>query len=376
MDEKMNGKAMIAMSGGVDSSVAAYLMKARGCDCVGVTMKLFSNEDIGVEDSACCSVKDTDDARGVAWRLGIPHYVFNFSGDFEREVIRRFVAAYGRGDTPNPCVDCNRYIKFERLFSRARLLEYDFIVTGHYARIEWDGEKGRFSLKKALDGAKDQSYFLYALTQEQMAHTLFPLGGLRKAEVREIARAQGFLNAQKRESQDICFVPEGGYADFIERYTGERGEPGDFIDASGKVLGRHRGQIRYTVGQRKGLGIAFGSEKGERSKRGERLPLYVCGKNPADNTVTLGGEEALYSRALLAGEFNWVAPPPPPETPLRVAARTRYRQDERGATAERLGDGTVRVEFDEPQRAVATGQAVVLYDGDDLVGGGTIIRVL
>jgi tRNA-specific 2-thiouridylase len=351
---------MIAMSGGVDSSVAACLMKAGGYDCTGVTMKLFSNEDIGVEDSACCSLKDTDDARSVAWRLGIPHYVFNFAEDFERQVIQRFVEAYRRGDTPNPCADCNRYIKFERLFSRARLLEYDFIVTGHYARIEWNEGEGRFALKKALDSAKDQSYFLYSLTQEQMAHTIFPLGGLKKTEVRKIAQEQGFLNAQKRESQDICFVPEGSYADFIERRTGEKDTPGDFIDRSGKVLGRHRGRIRYTIGQRKGLGIAF------------PRPMYVCGKNSADNTVTLGGEEDLYVSALLAGEFNWVIRPP--EAPIRVAARTRYRQTERRAAAERLDGGFVRVEFDEPQRAVAAGQAVVLYDGDNLVGGGTIVR--
>jgi tRNA-specific 2-thiouridylase len=358
----MSKKAMIAMSGGVDSSVAAYLMKAGGYDCTGVTMKLFSNEDIGVEDSACCSLKDTDDARSVAWRLEIPHYVFNFSEDFDRQVVRRFVESYERGDTPNPCIDCNRYVKFERLFSRSRLLEYDFIVTGHYARIEWNEGEGRFALKKALDGTKDQSYFLYALTQEQMAHTLFPLGGLRKTEVRELAREQGFLNAQKRESQDICFVPEGSYADFIERYTGKKDAPGDFVDRFGAALGRHKGQVRYTVGQRKGLGMSFPQ------------PMYVCGKSPADNTVTLGGEESLYSSALLAGEFNWIVRPP--ESPIRAAARTRYRQAERRATAERLEDGTVRVNFDEPQRAVATGQAVVLYDGDELVGGGTIIRVL
>jgi tRNA-specific 2-thiouridylase len=370
----MGKRAMIAMSGGVDSSVAAYLMKAGGYDCTGVTMKLFSNEAIGVEDSACCSLKDTDDARGVAWRLEIPHYVFNFSEDFERRVIRRFVEAYKRGDTPNPCIDCNRYIKFERLFARARLLEYDFIVTGHYARIERNEEKGCFVLKKALDDAKDQSYFLYALTQDQMARTLFPLGGLRKAEVREIAREQGFLNAQKRESQDICFIPEGGYADFIERYTGEKDAPGDFVDIdidtdvdgrSGRVLGRHKGHIRYTIGQRKGLGMSF------------PRPMYVCGKNPEDNTVALGGEEALYSKGLIAADFNWVVRPPDAR-PIRVAAKTRYRQTERPATAERLEDGagSVKVEFDEPQRAVATGQAVVLYDGDELAGGGTIVRVL
>lgn len=349
---------MIAMSGGVDSSVAAYLMKEQGFDCVGVTMKLFSNTDIGIgRDDVCCSLKDTDDARDVAYRLGIPHYVFNFSADFIGQVIQRFVEAYENGRTPNPCIDCNRYIKFGRLFSRAMELE-SFIVTGHYARIEQAGP-GRFLLKKGLDNAKDQSYFLYSMTQEQLAHTLFPLGGLRKQEVREIALAQHFINAKKHESQDVCFVTEGNYADFIERHRGKCYPAGDFIDAAGHVLGRHKGLIRYTVGQRKGLGLSF------------PRPLYVCEKNLRDNTVTLGDEGLLYAKVLFAEDLNWIVPPP---AVLRVMAKTRYRQPEQEATVRVEGD-KIRVEFDEPQRALATGQAVVLYDGDVVIGGGTIAGV-
>jgi tRNA-specific 2-thiouridylase len=347
---------MVAMSGGVDSSVAAYLMRERGFDCVGVTMKLYSNGDVGADDAVCCSARDADDARAVAWALGIPHYVFNFTADFDRNVIRRFVELYGQGRTPNPCVDCNRFIKFGRLLGRAMELDFSHVVTGHYARIE--KRKDGFALKKALDETKDQSYFLYAMTREQLAHTIFPLGEMKKTETREIAERQGFLNARKRESQDICFVPGGDYARFIERRTGKDLPPGDFVDETGAVLGRHRGQARYTVGQRKGLGSFPG-----------RGPLFVRGRDAENDTVTLGGEESLYSRGLSAGEFNWIAEP---AGPIRVRARTRYRQAGQWATAERTGEDTARVEFDEPQRAVAPGQAVVLYDGDIVVGGGTI----
>jgi tRNA-specific 2-thiouridylase len=347
---------MIAMSGGVDSSVAAYLMKERGFACVGVTMKLYSNEDIGADDAVCCSVRDADDARSVAWALEIPHYVFNFSDDFGRKVVRRFVEGYGRGRTPNPCVDCNRFIKFDRLLGRAAELGFSHLVTGHYARIERQGDG--FVLKKALDETKDQSYFLYALTQKQMAHTIFPLGELKKSEVREIAEREGFRNARKRESQDICFVPGGDYARFIERYTGQELLPGDFVDETGALLGRHGGQARYTIGQRKGLGSFPG-----------RGPLFVGNRDAESNTVTLAEEGALYSKTLSAAEFNWIASP---TGPVRVQARTRYRQAGQWATAERTGAETARVEFDRPQRAVAPGQAVVLYDGDAVVGGGTI----
>ncbi len=357
----MNNRAIIAMSGGVDSSVAAYLMKERGFDCIGVTMKLFHNEDVGVSrENGCCSLEDAEDARSVARGLGMPFYVFNFSDRFKETVIDRFVAAYERGATPNPCIDCNRFLKFGRLFRRAKELEYDRIATGHYARIEKDGGSGRYLLKKALDADKDQSYVLYAMTQEQLEHTVFPLGGMKKSEVRAIAAEKGFVNAKKHDSQDICFVRNGSYADFIEQYTGRRCPRGSFTDMDGKVLGEHKGIIRYTVGQRKGLGISSSA------------PLYVVGVEPETNTVRLGRGSDLYSRTVKAEDINLVAVESI-EQPLRVKAKVRYRQPEQPATVVQSGEDSLEVLFDEPQRAVTKGQAIVLYDGDTVVGGGTII---
>ncbi len=351
-------KVLIAMSGGVDSSVAAFLMKEQGCDCIGATMKLFHNEDIGVKATkTCCSLEDVEDARSVAFRLGIPYYVFNFSDDFKGQVIDRFIAAYEHGATPNPCIDCNRYLKFERLYKRARILGCNAIVTGHYARIVF--ENGRWLLKKALDEGKDQSYVLYSLTQEQLAHTRLPLGELHKSETRRIAEEQGFYNADKPDSQDICFVPDGDYARFIARYTGHDCPAGDFVDEDGRVLGRHKGIVHYTVGQRKGLGIAADA------------PLYVKRIDAAENRVVLSGNDALFSRELTANDFNWIACDIPPRE-LRAAARVRYHQREQAATVTVLEDGRVHLVFDEPQRAVTPGQAVVLYDGDTVLGGGTI----
>lgn len=356
----MKKKAIIAMSGGVDSSVAACLMKQQGYDCMGVTMKLFANEDIGISrEHSCCSLDDVEDARSVARVLGIPYYVFNFSDRFREDVIERFISAYENGRTPNPCIDCNRYLKFDKLYHRANELGYDFVVTGHYARVERDASSGRYLLKKAVDAAKDQSYVLYAMTQEQLAHTLFPLGGMTKPDVRKIAEEQGFVNARKHDSQDICFVQHGNYADFIEEYTGKSYPEGDFLDLDGHVLGRHRGIIRYTVGQRKKLGLSFTE------------PMYVCGVNPSDNTVILGEESALYSRILTARGINLISVSSV-DRPMRVKARVRYRQKESWATVIQPDERTLRVEFDEPQRAVTKGQAVVLYDGDTVVGGGTI----
>lgn len=355
----MGEKALIAMSGGVDSSVAAFLTKAQGFDCVGVTMKLVGNEDIGEKPGkTCCSLADVEDARSVAFRLGMPHYVFNFRSDFKTQVIDRFVTAYESGATPNPCIDCNRYLKFERLLRRARELSCRYVVTGHYARIVEEG--GRYLLKKALDRDKDQSYFLYTMTQEQFAHIRFPLGELYKTEVRTLAEEQGFLNAKKPDSQDICFVPDGDYGAFLERYTGRAYPAGDFLDLTGRAVGRHRGLARYTVGQRKGLGLALGKR------------VYVCGKSVEDNTVTVGPEEELYSRELYAGDMNWIVEDPP-SGPLQVKAKLRSGQREQPAVVF-PEKGGARVLFDEPQRAVAIGQAVVLYDGDTVIGGGVIER--
>lgn len=358
----MNNKAIIAMSGGVDSSVAAYLMKEKGFNCIGVTLKLFNNEDAGVSrEKSCCSLEDVEDARSVAYRLGIPFYVFNFTADFRDTVIRRFVEGYEKGATPNPCIDCNRYIKFDKLFNRAKELGYDYVVTGHYARIAYNGE--RYVLKKAVDSTKDQSYVLYAMTQEQLAHTLFPLGELNKTETRKIAVENGFVNARKRDSQDICFVPDGDYAKFIEGYTGKRYEKGNFIDTNGNILGEHKGIIRYTIGQRKGLGLALPK------------PVYVCSKCLESNTVMLGEKNELFSKSLNAADFNWIACEKI-EKPIRVKAKVRYKQVEQSAIVTQISPDKVHIEFDEPQRAITKGQAVVLYDGDVVVGGGTIHDII
>ena len=353
-------KALIAMSGGVDSSVAAFLIKQQGLDATGVTMKLYDNEDIGIaRENTCCSDDDIADARAVCARLSIPYYVFNFRDDFNTEVIDRFIKAYENGSTPNPCIDCNRYIKFERLMRRMAELNMDYVVTGHYARIEYDEERKRYLLKKALDDKKDQSYVLYSLTQEQLSHTLFPLGSLNKDEVRKIAEENGFVNAKKHDSQDICFVPDGKYAEFIEGYTGKKYECGDFVDRDGKRLGEHKGIIRYTIGQRKGLGLALPA------------PMYVLEKDLDNNKVVLGFNDDLFTKELYAEDINLISIKEINE-PIRVSAKVRYNQKEQPATVERDGD-RLHIVFDEPQRAICKGQAVVLYDGDIVVGGGKIM---
>ena len=351
-------KAIIAMSGGVDSSVAAWLMKRDGYDCMGVTMRLFAGEDsCERKGHTCCSLDDVEDARSVARQLGIPYFVFNFTEDFGTQIMDRFVCAYENGFTPNPCIDCNRYMKFEKLMKRAKELDYDYVVTGHYARIE--EQDGKFLLKKAIDEKKDQSYVLYSLTQEQLAHTLFPLGGMTKPQIREMAEEQGLINARKHDSQDICFVPDGDYAGFIERYTGRNFEPGNFVDQEGHVLGQHKGIICYTIGQRKGLGLAL------------QEPMYVCRIDPKTNTVVLGRDRDLWSKELTAKDFHWISGEVPTGT-QRIKAKIRYRHQEQWANAEITGPDSIHLVFDEPQRAITCGQSVVLYDGDVVVGGGTI----
>ena len=353
-------KAIIAMSGGVDSSVAALLTKETGDECIGATMKLFHNEDVGIKkEKTCCSLDDVEDARSVCYRMGIKYYVFNFSERFKEDVMDRFVDAYEHGCTPNPCIDCNRYLKFDKMFQRMRELEYDYIVTGHYARVEYDEEKGRYLLKKAVDDTKDQSYVLYMLTQEQLAHISLPLGGLRKTKVREIAEEHGFINARKHDSQDICFVPDGDYAKFIEQYTGRKSIPGDFVDTEGNILGKHKGIIHYTLGQRRGLGIPAASR------------LYVCDISPKTNQVVLGNNEDLFHSELTATKVNLISCESLKE-PMRLKAKIRYRHPEQEAVAWQTEDGVLHVRFDKPQRAITRGQAVVLYDGDIVVGGGVI----
>lgn len=363
MLEPREKSALIAMSGGVDSSAAAWLMLQAGYRCQGATMHL--HWDAGVEQDkyrTCCSRRDIEDAGEVAAQLGIPYEILVYTMEFKKQVIDKFVRVYEEGGTPNPCIDCNRYLKFGRMLQAAEERGLEYVVTGHYARIEYDEGRGRWLLKKAVDAGKDQSYVLYMLTQQQLAHIQFPLGGKEKSQVREMAGKLGFVNAAKHDSQDICFVPDGDYGAFLERYTGKTYPPGDFLDTEGHVVGRHRGAARYTLGQRKGLNLAMGT------------PVYVCGKDMADNTVTVGPDSALYSRILRAEDMNWISLEKP-GAPLRVKAKTRYRQAEQWATVY-PEDGGVRLEFDEPQRAVTPGQAVVLYDGELVVGGGTITAAI
>ena len=354
--------ALIAMSGGVDSSVAAALMVQRGYDCIGVTMKLRSNDDCACTEKSCCTASDAEDARSVAYSMGMKFYVFNFTQEFEQEVIGRFISAYEHGLTPNPCIDCNRYMKFELLYKRGRALGCEFIVTGHYARTGFLPEYGRWVLKKAKNAAKDQSYVLYSMSQDQLAHTIFPLGEFAsKDDVRALADKLGLLNAHKHDSQDICFIPDGDYAEFIRMRTGRSFPHGDFLDVNGNVIGEHSGAIKYTIGQRKGLGVGFGER------------MYVCAKDMERNTVTLSREEGLYSSRLTAVDFNWILWETPPRELVKLTARTRYNAREASAQVWSEENGTVHVEFDQPQRAVTAGQAVVLYYGDIVAGGGTII---
>lgn len=362
MAQEQKGRVLVGMSGGVDSAVCAYLLQQQGYEPTGVNCRFFNNDDAFIREKTCCSLEDAADARAVAYQLGIPFHVFNFTEDFRRSVIEPFVQSYVNGETPNPCIECNRHLKFDKLLRRAMELEFDFVATGHYARVSFDNGSGRYLLQKGADETKDQSYVLYCLTQQQLSHTLLPLGGMRKSEVREIAQSLGFVNAEKHESQDICFVPDGDYAGFIEKHLGKTFPNGPFVTKDGTVLGTHRGIIRYTVGQRRGLGLALPA------------PLYVCEKDLKNNRVVLCPNEELFTKTLTARDINLIALSSI-DRPMRVKAKVRYKQSEQWATVEQTDDSHFRLVFDEGQRAIAKGQAVVLYDGDTVVGGGTIDAV-
>ena len=355
--------ALIAMSGGVDSSIAAYLMRQADFRCMGTTMRLYRNEDLGACNfRTCCSEKDIEDASEVAFQLDIPYEVLDFTLDFQEKIIGKFVRTYEAGGTPNPCIDCNRFMKFDKLLDFAEQHGLYYVVTGHYARIEQDEQTGRWLLKKGVDAGKDQSYMLYGMTQRELAHTLFPLGALTKAEVRALALENGFGNARKRDSQDICFVPDGDYAAFLCHHTGRTYSPGPFCDPEGRVLGVHEGIIHYTVGQRRGLKVS--------SNQGR---LYVKELCPQENRVILSDNQALFHRGLTGKELNLI-PTERLDRPIRVQARIRYRMTPQPAWLEQTGPDTCRVTFDQPQRAITPGQSVVFYDGPLVVGGAVILK--
>ncbi len=355
----MNDAMLIAMSGGVDSSVAAYLAVQAGYDCTGVTLKLVRKTDYcDCSEKSCCSEDDAADARSVANRLDMPFYVWDFIRYFEDHVIDRFVKEYAEGRTPNPCIDCNRYIKFDKMLQRGVGLGFDRFATGHYASIEYDKDRGRYLLKKAKDPTKDQSYVLYHLDQEMLSRLWFPLGELHKTEVRAIAEEQGFINAKKCDSQDLCFVTQGQYGDFIKDHGGQS-EPGDFVDTKGNILGRHKGIVHYTIGQRRGLGIAH------------EHPLFVLAKDLEKNQVVLGARDELRQSSFQATDLNWIAIEKLQE-PLELSAKIRYNQEAVPVRIKSLDEEHVLVECVEPQEGVAPGQSVVFYDGDIVVGGGII----
>ncbi len=350
-----NEKVTVAMSGGIDSAVAALLVKNQGYDVSGATMKLCERILYGGSDA---TLNDIDDARDICAKLGIEHRVYHLSDEFKSTVIKDFINTYMDGATPNPCIVCNRILKFGKLLDLELDCGADYIATGHYARIE-QCENGRFLLKKAVDAKKDQTYMLWSLSQYQLSHTLFPLGSLTKTEIREIGAQNGFVNAHKSDSQDICFVPDGDYASFIEKELGQKYPGGDYIDEDGKILGKHKGMIHYTIGQRKGLGISMNKH------------VFVIDKNAQTNTVTLADEDKLFKSKVVIKDINLI-PFDRIEGKIRVEAKTRYSQSTSTAYAEQTGEDEITLTFDTPVRAPARGQSAVMYDGDIVIGGGII----
>jgi len=365
------GTIAVAMSGGVDSSTVAAMLCAEGRNVIGLTMQLWNQRRLAGHEGMpeqvtgrCCSLDDVYDARRVAEHIGIPYYVVNHEERFERDVVRPFVAEYLSGRTPIPCSLCNNHLKFDQLLVVARQIGADCVATGHYARVQYDGARGRWLLKRPTDRSKDQTYFLFGLTQEQLSRTLFPLGAMTKPEVRELARKQGLALAEKPDSQEICFVPGGDYKRFIDAYLAENGEAlpdtaGELVTAGGEVIGEHSGIHNFTVGQRKGLGVATGS------------PLYVIQINGADKRVIVVGDERLYSRTLRARRVNLISVDDLRE-PMRVSVKIRHRHEPAPALLEKISEDEVLVTFDQPQRAITPGQAAVFYDDDIVVGGGWI----
>lgn len=358
----MKKTVVIGMSGGVDSSVAAYILKQQGYSVIGVSMKLLDDNygECEIENGGCCGLSGIEDARHVANLLDIPFYVINFKNEFKNKVVDYFIYEYMKGNTPNPCIACNRYIKWGAMLNKAKQLEADFIATGHYALIERSDETGRFLLKKSKSAAKDQTYALYNLTQEQLSKTLMPIGAYDKDEVRKIALEIGLNVANKPDSQDICFVPDKNYAKFIEGNTGSKHKEGKFIDVNGKELGTHKGITNYTIGQRKNLGISFGER------------VYVKNINVESNTVTLSDDASLYENSLTATDINLIKIPEITK-PIRCQAKIRYNQSPSDCVIEKANEhGVIVCTFDKPQRAITPGQSVVFYDNDYVIGGATI----
>ena len=351
-------QVLVGMSGGVDSSVTALILMEQ-YRVSGGTMKLFDSGDIVTTGKTCCAITDVEDARRVCHRLGLDHHVFNFTGEFYKEVMARFAKGYAKGETPNPCIDCNRFVKFPGLLRRGEQLGFPYVATGHYARIQYDASTGRWQLRRAIDAGKDQSYVLYAMTQEELSRTLLPLGERTKAEIRAMAETKGLVTADKPDSQDICFVPNGDYATFLMEKMGLAARPGDILDKAGSVLGQHTGAIRYTIGQRRGLGVAAPT------------PLYVIGKDMKKNTVIVGEQADLMQDRFHVRDANWISIPTLTE-PCTATVMTRYRDQEEAATLHPCPDGRVEVRLNAPKRAVTPGQAAVFYQGDIVVGGGVI----